>query len=451
MHQINPDLLRTERIRLGWTQAEVAEALGISIKTVRRWEQGQSVPYPYYRRQLSVLFGKTIQELGLLKGSDTVSIEAEERKEIPLKSLPLTSRQTSFLVDPILSEALSNASSLQGRRDLLTQLKECFFARDLAGHVVLHGLPGVGKTALAVALAADRQIQANFPDGILWAELGRHPKVLNQLARWGKLLGIMPSQVENIKSRWAWGQALRAAIGSRRFLLVVDDAWTVEDARVFLVGGSQCTYLLTTRLPEVASAFGQKRTITIPELEESDGLALLAQFVPQLVDQDPQGAQSLVQAVDCLPLALTLIGNSLAFPTLPESWPLRAALVQLQETQERLRLSMSVAFGQRWSRLTETVPLSLCAAIAICDQRLSPEAHAALCSLSVFPPKSHSFSREAALAVSHQTIEALDELWEAGLLESWGPGRYTLQQTVADYACAKAKSPWSEHKWADDN
>jgi len=70
MYQINADLLRTERIRLAWTQAEVAKALGIATKTVRRWELGQSVPYPYYRRRLSALFGKTVQELGLLEGSD---------------------------------------------------------------------------------------------------------------------------------------------------------------------------------------------------------------------------------------------------------------------------------------------------------------------------------------------------------------------------------------------
>jgi hypothetical protein len=368
---------------------------------VRRWEQGQSVPYPYYRRQLSVLFGKTIQELGLLKSSDSVSVQAEELNEIALESLPPAPRQTSLLADPIISEAISTTQSLLGRRGLLMQLKEYLFAGDIMNLMILRGLPGIGKTALAATLATDQQAQAHFPDGILWAELGRHPKVLGQLARWGKLLGVVPSQVENIKSRQAWGQALRAAIGSRRFLLVIDDVWTTEDARTFQIGGSQCTYLLTTRVSEVADTFGMKRTMIVPELEEADGLALLAHFVPQLVDQDPQGAQSLVQAVGCLPLALTLMGNSLALPSFTENpWPLRAALAQLQDTQERLRLSMSAAFRRRWSRLTETVPLSLCAVIAICDQRLSPEARAALCSLSIFPPKSHSFSRETALAVS---------------------------------------------------
>ncbi len=70
----------------------------------------------------------------------------------------------------------------------------------------------------------------------------------------------------------------------------------------------------------------------------------------------------------------------------------------------------------------------------MCDQQLSPQAHAALCALTIFPPKSYSFSKETALAVSGQPAEALDELWATGLLESWGPERYTLQQAVANYA-----------------
>ena len=57
--------LRTERKMRGWTQAELAEALGICTKTVVRWELGKAVPFPYYRQKLSALFGKTAQELGL--------------------------------------------------------------------------------------------------------------------------------------------------------------------------------------------------------------------------------------------------------------------------------------------------------------------------------------------------------------------------------------------------
>jgi len=445
MYQTNTDLLRTERKQLGWTQAQVADALGISVKTVRRWEQGRCIPYPYYQRQLSILFGKSAQQLGLLEDPNEGIVRTEELMEGTLEGLLPLLQQASFVIDPTLWETLGTAPSLLGRSDLLMQVKERLFAADGENLVVLHGLPGSGKTALAAALAADQQAQAYFPDGILWAEMGRPPKVLSQLARWGTLLGIMPSQVTNIKSRQAWRQALQASLGSRRFLVIIDDAWSSEDAQAFLIGSPQCAYILTTRLPEVALAFGQGRVITVPSLENADGLALLAHAVPQLVDHDPQGALALVEAVEGLPLALTLLGSALALPPFSEYyWPLRAALAQLLETQKYLHRRMSGALNQLWYRLVETVPLSLCAVLAICEQRLSLQARATLCALTIFPPKPHGFSEEMALAVSRQPKEALNELWEAGFLESWRPGCYTLQQTVADYARARA---WS---WQDN-
>ncbi|HEY4035401.1 MAG TPA: helix-turn-helix transcriptional regulator, partial [Ktedonobacteraceae bacterium] len=65
--------LRTERKRRGWTQAKVAEALRVSTKTVVRWENGYAAPFPYYRQKLSTLFGKTVQELGLLWNADEMT------------------------------------------------------------------------------------------------------------------------------------------------------------------------------------------------------------------------------------------------------------------------------------------------------------------------------------------------------------------------------------------
>src|SRR5215831_4340549 len=58
--------LRVERERRGWSQARVAEALGVSNRTVTRWELRIAIPYPYYREQLAQLFGKSLQELDLL-------------------------------------------------------------------------------------------------------------------------------------------------------------------------------------------------------------------------------------------------------------------------------------------------------------------------------------------------------------------------------------------------
>jgi transcriptional regulator with XRE-family HTH domain len=59
--------LRELRKQRGWTQAEVAEALGVTDLTVRRWELGQTIPSAYHMKKLCDLFEKSPEELGLLQ------------------------------------------------------------------------------------------------------------------------------------------------------------------------------------------------------------------------------------------------------------------------------------------------------------------------------------------------------------------------------------------------
>lgn len=423
--------LKAERELRGWSQAKVAEAVGTNVRTVIRWEQGQSTPYPYYREQLCILFDKNAKELGLLVQAD----EAANSQEKSQDAQPITSVPVGALFDPAIPVVSGGTSSLVGRESLLAQVKQMLWENDSPSLVALQGLPGMGKTALAVALAADPTVRERFRDGILWAGLGQKPDVLGHLARWGKLLEVSPAAVEDVNSQESWGQVLRAAIGRRRFLLVIDDAWDVEEALAFQVGGERCVHLLTSRLPQVAFAFAGERALVVPELKEVDGLALLARFIPDVVERERKSAQALVQVVGNLPLALTLMGNYLAAQAFTgQARRLRTALAHLQSTERRLHVSIPTVFGKRPPSLPIDIPLSLHSVIALSDQRLSTQAHAALRALSVFPPKPNSFSEEAALAVSADAAETLDALWDAGLLESSGPGRYMLHQTIVDYA-----------------
>ncbi len=74
---------------------------------------------------------------------------------------------------------------LVGRDPLLRTLKQQLLAPDSLGVYALNGLPGVGKTALAIELAYDNDIRAHFCDGVLWVGLGREPNVLMHLSHWG--------------------------------------------------------------------------------------------------------------------------------------------------------------------------------------------------------------------------------------------------------------------------
>jgi transcriptional regulator with XRE-family HTH domain len=417
---VNLHPLKVERELRGWSRARLAETLGVSVQTVMRWEQGQTIPYPHYREQLCSLFGKNTRELGLLPD------KREEKQALSTTSIP-----EFLLIDPAIPLAPGNTGDLQGRENLLKQVKKQLLAESSAP-TALQGLPGIGKTALAVALSSDRQVQHRFSDGILWARLGPHPNVPGLLKRWGTLLGTDLTETENVRSREDWGRILQTAIGSRRLLLVIDDAWSGDDALAFLIGGKYCAHLLTTRLPQVAFTFAQEGTITVPELKEADALTLLARFAPQAVQQESQSIQTLINAVNGLPLALVLMGKYLANRIFTEQpHRLSTALTDLHDAEQRLHLG--TATSSELSLSTNILP-SLQTTIALSDRYLSRQAHATLCALACFPARPASFSEEAALFVSQQPVEALDELWDAGLLGNAGPGRYALHQTIADYA-----------------
>jgi len=55
--------LRDERARLGWTQAELAERVGVSRKTINTVENGVFVPSTILALKLAAAIGKPIESL----------------------------------------------------------------------------------------------------------------------------------------------------------------------------------------------------------------------------------------------------------------------------------------------------------------------------------------------------------------------------------------------------
>jgi len=58
--------LRQERFRCNWRQCDVADQLGTTVITIKRWERGSYQPSPYFRAKLCALFGKSAEELGFV-------------------------------------------------------------------------------------------------------------------------------------------------------------------------------------------------------------------------------------------------------------------------------------------------------------------------------------------------------------------------------------------------
>jgi hypothetical protein len=238
------------------------------------------------------------------------SVRADERQVEVLSRIDKvndTSDTSSLFVGvPSLS-----TSEIFGRNKLLKSMTERLISGDSIA-LSAQGLPGVGKTTLAMALANSDEILKHFSDGILWVGLGPVADVARHLTTWAGSLNI---DVTGIPSKEDRSQAVKDAVGQRRMLLVIDDAWEIDAANLMMCGGPNCVHLLTTRNQEIARDFaGPQGTQVVPVLDDPDAFDMLKSLAPEACDANPKAAQELAEAVGGLPLALELLGRYLAAP-----------------------------------------------------------------------------------------------------------------------------------------
>lgn len=335
---------------------------------------------------------------------------------------------------PYLMPALP-PHELVGRQELIQKVKE----KLIAGKTVcLHGLPGVGKTSLALSLAHDADILHHFRDGILWAGLGRQPDLQATQTMWAEAIGLEPTAMRGQSDLGKRGQSIQRHIGLRRMLLVADDVWQVEAVQSLRVGGPHCACLITTRHMNIALDTPGDQVILVTELSAADGLQLLRALAPELDDSYQEPLAALAQATGGLPLALFLMGRYLrqhSYTRQPRR--IAQALTDLQNVTWRLQVAQPQMPASPHPSLPPTDDISLTSIIDLSFRALDPRSRQAKLDLSTFPPKPNSFSEEAALAVTASSPQTLDALVDSGLLETYSQGRYTLHQTIADYARAR--------------
>lgn len=144
------------------------------------------------------------------------------------------------------------------------------------------GSGGVGKTTLALALAHDRRVREHFAEGVLWTSLGTQNDLSSALDHYAAALGFDVSAISDTEAR---ADAIAQAIGPRRMLLIVDDAW--ESAAALTLrhcAGPHCACLLTTRdggiAKQFAPALGAVRKV--PPLAQTDAFDLLKALAPEV-------------------------------------------------------------------------------------------------------------------------------------------------------------------------
>ncbi len=177
--------------------------------------------------------------------------------------------------------------------------------------LVIEGMPGVGKTALALEFAHQIAGTQRFPDGQLYASLGyvggsRAPAEIlqNFLLALGLDKGRIPEETsERIN-------VFRSITAGRRLIVLLDAAYGYEQVSQLFPTGSRCLVIITTRW-----SLGYKPDMfrySLAPPRTSDALRILTSFAGTNQSGTATDAAEIVNYCGALPLALRNVGEQIA-------------------------------------------------------------------------------------------------------------------------------------------
>ncbi len=201
-----------------------------------------------------------------------------------------------------------------------TELKELLNRLPAEGMAVtvLYGMPGAGKTTLAVHAA--HLARPAFPDGQLCAWLddsgvARDPQIV--LAELLRGLGVPASEIP--VGRFEREAMYRSVLAGRRVLVLIDGATSAAQVRPLLPSTAGSAALVTSR-SRLADLDGAK-VIELGSLQPDDAVSLLMEIAGrERTAASSEAASAITASCGYLPLAVRIAGARLADdPDLPMS------------------------------------------------------------------------------------------------------------------------------------
>jgi tetratricopeptide (TPR) repeat protein/DNA-binding XRE family transcriptional regulator len=322
----------------GLSQEALASTLCVERSTVVRWERGETERQPWLRPRLAGAPQVSLDELNELlarprqaQARDGVVIWPGDRAA-PVPWMAAHPAREA----PAVCQLPPSVADFTGRDPQINQLTAMLAGRDGkrvgVPIAVIAGLPGAGKTALALEVA--HRVRDVFPDGQLWVPLDgaferpRDPgEVLGELIR---ALSVPGSAVPASLSERA--SLYRSRLAGRRVLVLADDAASAAQVRPLLPGTGQSAVLITSR-SDLAGPPGS-RLIQLDPLTPAESVQLLARIIgPERVAAEPEAAAALAEASGQLPLAVRITGARLAARG---SWPLSTLARKITRARRRL-------------------------------------------------------------------------------------------------------------------
>ncbi len=183
--------------------------------------------------------------------------------------------------------------------------------RSKAQAVGVRGMGGIGKTVIAMALALDDTVRADFPDGVAWITFGRDARPEEKAA---ELFRSVANEQTSFKSVSEAQASLENLTRDLALLIVLDDVWEPEAADPFARLGPRCRALITTRDSRVLTRAGADRH-DVGLLDAFAARDFLSQVcgLPGSETLPPQ-AEGVIRQCGRLPLALAAAGGMIRDP-----------------------------------------------------------------------------------------------------------------------------------------
>ncbi|MEU6282954.1 tetratricopeptide repeat protein [Streptomyces sp. NPDC047028] len=176
--------------------------------------------------------------------------------------------------------------------------------------LLIAGRPGSGRTALAAELV--RQVADGYPDGVLRARLSEPDGTAVPVERTAReLLAALDVTAPPGAGEDELTEALRTALADRRALLLLDDAAGAEQVDALLPEAPDCLVVAVSAGP--LTGIPDVRPCTLGGLDTKSAVELLTRYTGSVrITVDPRSAESLAEACQGRPAALTLAGGWLA-------------------------------------------------------------------------------------------------------------------------------------------
>jgi DNA-binding SARP family transcriptional activator/Tfp pilus assembly protein PilF len=314
-----------------------------------------------------------------------------------------------------------DSAAFTGREAQLDRITATVLEGARDGGVTIHaisGMPGVGKTALA--LHAAHLLRDRFPGRCLFVDLQAHTPGHDPLSPQTALAGLLaavgvevrdlPGDVEGRAALW------RDKMAGQRALLVLDNAASSRQVAPLLPGGDGCLVLVTSRR-HLADLPGAEAPMLLDTMPAQQAREMFVKLAPSAAASPDEAVAELIELMGHLPLAISLLARLFAHHP---SW----TLADLVTETKRSLLSLTAERD------------SIAAAFGLSYRHLDPPQQRFFALLGLHPGTTTDPYAAAALtgATLTQAARVLDRLHREGLLTETGYRRYGMHDLLRRYA-----------------